>query len=48
MPRMLMTSDLSDRSGLALDRARSLAAALGMDLEILHVVDDTLPSHVAP
>lgn len=47
MLRMLMTSDLSDRSGLALDRARSLAAALGMDLEILHVVDDTLPSHVA-
>ncbi len=47
MPGILMASDLSDRSSLALDRARRLAATLGMDLEILHVVDDTLPSHIA-
>ena len=47
MPGILMTSDLSDRSGHALARARMLAAALGADLEILHGVDDTLPSHVA-
>ncbi|EYD72778.1 universal stress protein [Limimaricola hongkongensis] len=47
MPGILMTSDLSERSGQALGRARQLAAALGTDLEILHVVDDTLPSRIA-
>ncbi|MGR3464951.1 universal stress protein [Limimaricola sp.] len=47
MPGILMTSDLSGRSGKAFERARRLAAALGMDLEILHVVDDSLPSRIA-
>ena len=47
MPGILMTSDLSDRSAHALERARQLATMLEMDLEIFHVVDDTLPSHVA-
>lgn len=47
MPGLLMTSDLSDRSSLALEQARILTETLGMNLEILHVADDMLPSHVA-
>ena len=47
MPGMLMASDLSARSGHALERALQLAATLGAELEILHVVDDSLPSRIA-
>ncbi|MBB3711800.1 nucleotide-binding universal stress UspA family protein [Limimaricola variabilis] len=47
MPGILMASDLSERSGHALARALQLATALGAELEILHVVDDSLPSRIA-
>lgn len=44
---LLVASDLSERSDLALRRAFSLATRDGARLHILHVVDDQLPAPVA-
>ena len=40
---ILVASDLSEHSGLALKRAANLARDLGSRLELLHVVEDTAP-----
>ncbi|SDE82108.1 universal stress protein [Limimaricola pyoseonensis] len=45
--RILIATDLSERSDRALARARMLAETLDAPLDILHVVDDALPSRVA-
>lgn len=42
MRKMLMATDLSVRCDRALQRALSLAGELGAELEILHVVDESL------
>jgi nucleotide-binding universal stress UspA family protein len=44
--KLLIATDLSARSDRALRRAVSLAQRLGASLEILHVVDDTVPSSI--
>lgn len=45
---MLVASDLSKNSTLALKRAASLALDLGAQLELLHVVEDTLLDYLFP
>ena len=45
--KILVATDLSERSDRALGRAFKLHAQFNADLEILHVIDDTLPSKVA-
>lgn len=46
MKQILMASDLSARSDRALNRAIVLARTRGASLEIVHVVDDTLPAGI--
>jgi nucleotide-binding universal stress UspA family protein len=43
MKRLLMATDLSDRSDRALERSILLASRLEAALEVLHVVDDAVP-----
>ena len=43
MKHILMATDLSARSDRALQRAVALALRRGASLEVMHVVDDTLP-----
>ena len=47
MKRILVASDLSIRSDRAVTRAVRLAARLGLELTVLHVVDDAMPSGLA-
>ncbi len=47
MKSILIATDLSERSEMALERALLLARATGAKLEIIHVVDDGQPSKVA-
>jgi universal stress protein E len=47
MKRILVATDLSERSRLALRRALSLARQFGAELTILHVVDDERPEGFA-
>jgi len=44
--KLLIATDLSARSDRALKRAIMLAQRLGASLEILHIVDDTMPSSI--
>ena len=46
MKRILMATDLSDRSDRALERGVFLARRLEAALEVLHVVDDTVPLEI--
>lgn len=46
MKRLLMATDLSARSDRALQRAATLAGALGAKLDVVTVVDDSLPRPV--
>jgi nucleotide-binding universal stress UspA family protein len=43
MKRVLIASDLSERSRRTLKRALALAQQFGSQLSILHVVDDDKP-----
>lgn len=45
--RLLIATDLSPRSELALARAVRLARQHGAQLRVCHVVDDALPTHLA-
>lgn len=47
MKRILVATDLSERSDRAIDRAIILAKAFGAQLTVLHVVDEDLPASVA-
>ncbi len=47
MRKIIVATDLSGRSAAAVTRALLVAKATGAELEVLHVVDDDLPSHVA-
>lgn len=47
MKSLLVASDLSPRSDRAVGRAAALASQLGARLNVLHVVDDELPTMVA-
>ncbi|WP_027135423.1 universal stress protein [Geminicoccus roseus] len=47
MKRLLLATDLSPRSELALARALRLARQHGAQLRVCHVVDDALPAHLA-
>ena len=47
MSTLLMATDLSARSDRALQRAVALARDRGAELEVLHVVDESLPEGVA-
>lgn len=47
MRKILIASDLSNRSARALKRAARLARASGAALTVLHVVDDELPPSIA-
>lgn len=44
--KLLVATDLSARSERALQRAIAMATELGASLDILHVVDDTMPENV--
>lgn len=47
MKRILVATDLSERSDRAIRRALRLAAEFGAQCHVLHVVDDTLPQDLA-
>lgn len=47
MKRILVATDLSERSDRAIRRALRLAGDLGASCHVLHVVDDTLPHDLA-
>ena len=47
MKRLLIATDLSPRSELALARALRLVRQHGAELRVCHVVDDALPAHLA-
>ena len=47
MKTILVASDLSERSDVALNRAITLAAAAGAHLHVAHVVDGELPPDIA-
>lgn len=47
MKKILMATDLSARSDRALQRALQLASQHAANLEIIHVVDDSLPDEIA-
>jgi nucleotide-binding universal stress UspA family protein len=47
LKRLLIATDLSPRSELALARALRLARQHGSELRVCHVVDDALPAHLA-
>ena len=47
MKRLLVATDLSPRSDLALTRAWRLTQQHGAELRVCHVVDDALPAHLA-
>lgn len=47
MPTILVASDLSDRSRLAVRRGVELAAELHADLTVVHVVDAAMPTELA-
>lgn len=47
MSKILVATDLSDRSGPALERGAILAQRLEMNVEVLHVVDDTAPAEIS-
>lgn len=47
MTKILLATDLSERSDQALNRAARLANHLGSELHVLHVVDEGLPSRIA-
>ena len=46
MKRLLIATDLSSRSELALARALRLTRQHGAELRVCHVVDDALPAHL--
>jgi nucleotide-binding universal stress UspA family protein len=46
MKKILMATDLSDRSDRALERGVLLARRLEATIEVLHVVDDTAPAEI--
>lgn len=43
---ILVATDLSGRSAIAIERAARIAASLGARLHVLHVVDDAMPAAV--
>lgn len=43
MQRILLATDFSTRSGIALQRAKVLAHQLSSGLQLVHVVDDDQP-----
>jgi nucleotide-binding universal stress UspA family protein len=47
MKRLLLATDLSPRSGRAMDRASALSEEWDAQLDIIHVVDEELPSPIA-
>jgi nucleotide-binding universal stress UspA family protein len=47
MKRLLIATDLSSRSEVALARALRLTRQHGAELRVCHVVDDALPAHLA-
>lgn len=47
MKRMLVATDLSERSDRAVDRAIRLASLFAAEVRVLHVVDEDLPTSVA-
>jgi len=46
MKKILMATDLSDRSERALERGVLLARRLKVPIEVLHVVNDTAPAEI--
>lgn len=46
MKKILVATDLSDRSDRALERGAFLARRLEADIEVIHVVDDTAPIEI--
>lgn len=46
MNRIVVATDFSDRSNLAVDRARQIAEATGASLTLIHAVDDDQPSEI--
>ena len=47
MKKLLMATDLSARSDRALQRALALAREHKAELEVVHVVEDSLPEAIA-
>lgn len=46
MKTIAAMTDFSERSNLALERARTIAAASGADLLVVHAIDDSLPRDI--